>query len=355
MDYKKEIEKFIDSVLQGFGPMDLSTLNDTVVWYVYDPLIAKAWSKRILKMVNDLEKSGLSKKEIVKLFPNMSELRCKAWFDLWTIKYSNLSKDERIKIAQFYIDLLNEGALEDPYAFGSNIIHTKNEIDSLLNKVKPARPQITKKIGRLISACYHFGHAAYSDMNPSIVYENYGPYDIKHQYSADHILAIKDFDNLQCPQLWSETENFPWMHINILNVYHNVEMKMDAISHVIFTGDLINNLKYYYLEIDGVEFDTDKLDIISEKIEKLAIEIFQKFQALDPEARKVKYYHQKAYAYKKIYDYLQQDWRPSEEMLSEQANKPLYKIEWPEGNQLKELFRKMFDPYEDFPKEIPKI
>jgi len=132
-------------------------------------------------------------------------------------------------------------------------------------------------------------------------------------------------------------------------------MKMDAISHVIFTGDLINNLKYYYLEIDGVEFDTDKLDIISEKIEKLAIEIFQKFQALDPEARKVKYYHQKAYAYKKIYDYLQQDWRPSEEMLSEQANKPLYKIEWPEGNQLKELFRKMFDPYEDFPKEIPKI
>ncbi len=356
MDYKNETARFIDSVLQGIGPMDISTLEDTVSWFAYDPLIANSWSRRILKMIDDLGKTSLSKKAIAELFPNLSELRCKAWFELWMAKFSSLSKDERIKISNFYLDLLNAISPEDPYAFKKNIIHTPEEVSGFIKKLKPAKPEIARKLGRLVNACYHLGHAAYSDMNPSIVYENYGPYDVSSQYGSEHILAVKDFNNLRSLDLWPQTKDFPWMDIRIVSIYEHIKMSMDAISHVTFEGgDLINNLRYFSLEIDGQDFEPDKLNPICEEIEKMAIQIFQEFQALGFEKRKEKYYFQKSYAYKKVYDYLGQDWRPSADVLQEAQNKPLYKADWPKNTEdLRKLFKKIFDPYEEFPSEIHK-
>lgn len=347
--YKQEINQSIKSFCEGWTDMDLSTFADTVSWFAYDPLIANSWTHRILQMIRDLKKTRLSKKEIAGMFPNMSELRVKMGFDMWMAKYAKVSEEERVVIAKFYVGLLTAYCLEDPYALKKNIVHSPKEVRSILKLAEPANEQIAKKLGRLISACYHLGHAAYSDMYPSIVYENYGPYNL----GKGLILAVKDFDNLRCPELWSETKTFPWMHIAITNVYKNVKMRVDSASHGIYEGDLIKNLKQYSLRVDGKKIPFKKIDEISETVEKLAIKLFTKYQALNMEEKKKKYFFQKAYVYKKICDYLGQDWRPSKEILQEAKGKPLYKAAWPKSKKAKmDLFRKIFDPYQGFPKNL---
>ena len=349
--YKKEINKAIESFCRAWTDMDFGTFDNTVSWFAYDPLIADSWTKRMQQMIGDLDKTRLSKKEIAGLFPNMSELRVKMGFDMWMAKYAKVSQDERVTIAKFYVDLLTAYCLEDPYAFKKNIVHSHQEVQNFLKQVKPASTQIAKKLGRLVSACYHLGHAAYSDMYPSIVYENYGPYNL----GKGCILAIKNFDNLRCPELWPETKNLPWMQVSIINVYQKVKMRVDSASHGIYEGDLVKNLKQFSLRIDGKIFPIKKVDKVSETLEKFAINLFRKYQLLDQEKKKTKYYYQKAYVYKKIYDYLGQAWHPSPEILKEAKGKPLYKTAWPKRKKEKMvLFRKIFDPYQGFPKNLTR-
>lgn len=342
INYKLEVNKATLSFANSILAMDLNTLGDNAVWYAWDPLVANNWTTRILRMIDDLKQTKTPYKKIADMFPNMSELRVKMWFDLWTSYYSKASKKERIKIAKFYIRLLKARCKTDPYAFSKNIIHTNHEVNSLLNKLKPANSLIAKKIGRMVSAFYHLGHAAYSDMYPSVVYENYGPYQI-NKFGPNHILAIKQFDNLKCPELWSETKNFPWTKIELICVYKNINMTVDSSSHAIFTGDLINNLKYYSLRLIGKNASIDK---ISGKTEKMAIKLFNKLQGFKLEIKKQKYYHQKAYVYKGIYNFLNQDWRPSKEILDEAKNKPLYNLYWPKTKKQKiNLIIKHLNPY----------
>lgn len=321
----KEISKFLDAAVPAWCLMDFNTFSDTVMWATYDPLIANSWTERILKMIDNCKDAGLKPGKIAELFPTTSQIRCMLGFDLWMAKYAAVSREDRERIFTFYSDCLQNRCLEDPYCQSKNIIHSEKEIGEFLGKIKSADSSVAKILGRAASACYHLSHALYSDMNPSITYDNYGPYDVGDKYNQKSVLAIKDFKNLKCPEIWLETAKLPCNHIQIFSVYNNVKMIMDAASHVIFKGDLIKGLKYYNLKVDGHNCSVEKLNKVSEAIEKMAAVIFQKFQVLDLEKKKEKYYFTKAYFYKDLYNQLEQDWRPSEEVLSEARGRELYK------------------------------
>lgn len=345
----KELDKFLDAAVKAGCIMDFRTYGDTISWFAYDTLVAKSWARRILKMINDCQYAGLSPREIADLFPSMSILRGITIFDLWMIKYADISRQERENIFNFYSSLLTSRCLEDPYAYSKNIIHTEEEVSQLLKNVKQATPEIAKKLGRLVSACYHLSHAMYSDMNCSLAYDNYGPYYASKKYGKGRIVAIKEFGNLRSKELWPESDSLPCDFISITYVYKDIKMTVDTCSHAVYMGDLIKNLEHFNIKVDGKEYPVEKLDQLSEIIGKLASDIFQKFSALNLEDKKEKYYFTKAYICKKIYDKLGQDWRPSKEILSEAKGKKLYSIDWPEDREKqKELDRKMIDPRVDF-------
>lgn len=348
-DYNKEVETYLSAITEACFQMDFKTFDDTIVWFAYDPLAAKSWTKRMLAMIDNCQKAQLAPQDITRLFPSMSQLRNMMLFDLWMSKYAQAAAEDRKKIFTFYAGVLNEACLEDPHAFEfKNVIHTDHELDSMLSGVKPATPEIAKTLGRLLNACYHFGHAAYSDMNPSIVYENYGPYDVSDQYGPGHIAVVKEFNNLRPVELWPNTAALPCKDIKVVCVYKDVKVTIDNISHVVYEGDLINNLKHFRLIIDGVDFPIERLDEIIALIEMQAGTIFQEFQGLDFEARKEKYFHQKAYAYKDIYERLGQDWRPHLEILAEAKGKPLCDVNWPDNkDEQKKLFKQIADPRVD--------
>lgn len=349
MKPNQDLDQYLDSMTEAVCTMDFRTLGGNIFWPNYDPLFAKSWTKRILQMIDDCQKQGLTARELVPLIPNMSELRVKILFDLWAAKYTGATKEQGEKIFDFYNEILKTATLADPYAEKSNLIHDQKQIEIMLGELKPATPDIAKKLGRAVTACYHAGHAFYSDMNPSLVYENYGPYNVSQKFGPKHILAVKQFENLRAVDIWPETAAMACDKISIVYVYQDINMRVDAVSHAIYLGDLINNLKYYSLKVDGREFPIDNLPKISEQIETFASDIFQKFQALDFERQKQIYIVQKAYFYKWIHEKLGQDWRPSQVILDEAKGKPLHHIFWPENKtEQRDLFRQILDPRTDF-------
>jgi hypothetical protein len=345
---RADIDIFLDSILLGLGTMDMRTF-ETIAWFAHDPLIAHLWTKRVLQMIHDLKKTPLTSKEIALLFSSVSQLRGTAFFDMWITKYSKASRKERETIFDFYRKLLRAVCTDDPFALKSNRKHSKEEIQQLLPHLLPASSKEAKQLGRIANACYHLSHAMFSDMNPMIVYDNYGPYFVEHA-GASYLLAIKEFKSLQPLELWSETKNIPHAHIQGVYLYkRNVKMTVSALSHAMYKGNLINDLAYYALIIDGKPHPIENTKSAIATIEKQAAKIYIKIQSLEMEKRKQLYYFQKAYAYKHIYDYLGQPWQPGKDVLGEAKGRPLHKVVWPEKprHQMKAM-RKTFDPRTDF-------
>ncbi|MBU1178216.1 hypothetical protein KJ903_03265 [Patescibacteria group bacterium] len=349
MNLNREIDNFLDIFTEAWSAMDFDTFDNTISWAAYDPLIANTWTKRILQMIDDCQKAGLQSQEIAKLFPTASQLRGMKGFDLWLAGYANVSRREKEKIFAFYFSLLRNYCLEDLYCKSKNIIHTPEETDNITTKLKLATPTIARTLGRTTNACYHLGHAMYSDMHPSIVYDNYGPYRADEKHGEDHILVIKEFNNIKCPELWSETTELSCDSIRIFYIYKDIKMTVDSASHAVYIGDLINNLQYYGLEIDGLKSAPHKLIPIVKELEEIAVAMFQKFQALNFEERKEKYFHMKAYAYRDLHKKLNQDWRPAAEILQEARGKKLYTFDWPPDiDEQRKLIRNTMDPRTDF-------
>lgn len=342
-EVNNEVEMFLQSFVSSVTAMDFSTFNDTISWDRYDPLVANNWTKRILNMVDDCEQMGLEPLEVAKLFPSTSELRGTMFFELWLTKFAKVSKEQRLKIFDFFSQALKALCLEDPYGQSKNLIHSGEKIENLVSKTSLASPEIARKLGRLVSACYHLGHAFYSDMHPTVVYDNYGPYHLAN----GQMIVVKDFGNF-VTSLWRESQNFTFNHIQIVAVYRGVGMAVDSVSHVQYVGDPIAGLEKFVVLVDGKEVSADRLVELSEVIENVAIASFTRFKALDFENKKKLYLFQKAYTYKKLYDKLGQNWRPSQEILDEAKGKPLYQPNWPEDKKLvKEVVEEILDPRVD--------
>jgi len=348
MNIDKEIDEFLAAVIPAWCTMDFDTFSETIAWSAYDPLIANSWTKRILKMINDCREAGLKPKEIAEFFPTVSQTRLMLSLDSWMAKYADISREDREKIFEYYATILKSHCLEDPYSKSKNVIHSSEDINNFIDQTKPASADIAKILGRAASACYHLGYALYSDMNPALIYDNYGPYDISSKYGKGYIVAVKEFKNIRCKEIWPETTKLPGDFIQIVNVYEDVKMTMNAATHVVFKGNLIKGLKYYSLKINGQDYPIEKLDTISKSIGKTAISVFQKFQSLDFESKKEKYYFTKAYFYKELYKKLGQDWQPSKEILDEARGQELHYFNLPSGKkEQEEIVRSMLDPRVD--------
>ena len=348
-DFDKEVEKFLDSIVKGWLAMDFRTFKD-IDFISYDPLISVPWTKRLLNIIDKVNEAGLSDYEVGKLFPNPSAIRCMMGFDLFSVKFSGTNQENREKIFSFYSNILKAICLEDPYAKEKNIIHRPEEIEKFLSKAEKANPDIARQLGRLSSACYNLSYALYSNMNPQIVYDNYGPYDVSDKFGKGYILAIKEFKNLNPVELWEEVKDFPYNCFRITCIYKNVDMTIDSASHVTYKGDLINGLQYYNLEMNDKKIKPEELEKIVPKIEEKGAEVYKLFSGFNLEDKKVKYYHTKAYYFIRLYGKLGLDWKPGKDILDAAKGKQPLNFELPENrNKLKALAREIWDLRKDGP------
>ncbi|MBU0471925.1 MAG: hypothetical protein KKF65_04820 [Nanoarchaeota archaeon] len=341
------IDDYVDSMMSGLGSMDLTTL-EPIDCFDICPLYAKEGVDRVLRII---KKSKFhNKKKLAKKLFTPSAIRIELLLLLIKAKIAKKSQEDLMKIANFYNSLLIAWCLEDPYAKnGKNIIHTKQEISKFLTHLKIANPDIARRLGKLTAACYHLSYSLYSDINPQICYENFGPYDVSDVFGKGHIMTIKQFHELKPRRLLGDKVNdIPCKKIRVYCVYKDVNFTLDALSHAIYDGDTINGLKYYALDIDGALVkNLNKVDFLSEKIAGESVKLWDELTSLDFENSKIRYLFQRCYNYVYLCDEIGIDWKPSNDMLKAVKNRNLVNNFWSKfKDQQKKLdfLRVLIDP-----------
>lgn len=325
------VDDFLDAVVKGFAGMDFGIKFKPIDCFEIFPLYAKEGVDRILNILENAKNQDM--KELASKIHSPSVLRIEMFLVLIKAKLANVDEEKLVQIAEFYNSLLRTLCLEDYYAKdGKNIIHTKKEIKQFIDNLKVADPKIAEELGRLSNSCYHLAYGLYSDNNPQICYENFGPYDVSDEFGEGHILVIKQFQNLKPIELWgSKIEDLPYDKIRVYCVYKDLIFFMDAASHANFEGDLISGLKHFAVEIDGrVIGDLSEVRQATEKIGLKAMEMWSHLTGLDFETAKKKYLEQRCYNYVSLCKVLGIDWRPTKEMLEAVKDKQLAKGYWPE-------------------------
>lgn len=341
------IDDFLDAVDKGFAGMDLSTFKPIDCFDIF-PLYAKEGVNRMLNIIENAKDQDI--KELAKNMHSTSVIRVEMILALIKARVANVEKEKFVKIANFYNSLLKTLCLEDHYAkYGKNIVHTREEIKQFITNLKVADPKIAKELGKLSNSCYHLAYGLYSDINPQICYENFGPYDVSEEFGEGHILVIKQFQNLKPVELWgSKVEDLSYDKVKIYCVYKDVNFSMDAASHANFKGDLINGLKNFAVEIDGrlIE-DLSEVKQATEKIGLKSIGMWTHLTSLDFETAKKKYLEQRCYNYIGVCKMLGLDWKPTTKMLEAVKDKQLAKSYWPEFKSDEEgarFWRMLVDP-----------
>lgn len=325
MNRDRTIEDFLDAIAPATAAMDFRTFSEeNISWTTYDPLIAEPHTRlHTLPMIEKSEEQGIHPARAGELlYSNPSVIRSLLFFDLLMAKFARFGPAAYERIFQFYSDILHALCLEDPFAKkGKNIIHEDTAAASMVGECKPADPGIARKLGQLANACYNLSYALYSDMNPELVYDSFGPY-----YQPDgKLFAVKIFHNLRPVELWPETALLPVQEIDIGVLFEGVSLTVDYISHAIYQGDQINCLRGWWLRMDGKQVeDLEIIDSVRRAIEEMAVKIFTEWKALDFEARKAFYWRQKAWNYKRLFDALGLNWEPHPEVSAAAYGKPLF-------------------------------
>lgn len=350
------IDDFLNASAEGLGRMDLTTL-EPIDFLDITPLFAMEGVDRILKIIEKAE--GHDPKELAKKLFTPSAIRVELMIMLIKAKLAGKSKEDMNKIAEFFGSLLKAWCTEDPFLKeGKNMVHTKDEVRGFLKFLKPANSTIARELGKLSNACYHLSHALYSDINPQLCYENFGPYDVSDEFGKGHLLVIKQFQELKPKRLWgNKIKDLPVHKIRIYCIYKDVELTVDALSHAIYEGDLINGLKYYAVDFDGeVISDITELKEVTEKIGLKSAEIWDALTSLDFENAKVMYLRQRCYNYVHLCNMIGVDWKPTRGMIKAVKDMSFPKHFWPRFNTKREeivFWKAVMDPRtEDLPEAL---
>ncbi len=344
--------QFLEALSRDWSAMDTRTFADTVDALTYDPLIAKEWTEHhTIPLLEAVESSGRDVLVLARTLHNPSSIRCLLYFDLLMAKVANAGVAAYGEIFDFYRSLLTAWCVDDPFAHSfRNRIHQPYEVSELQGRGAIADPGIARALGRLSSACYHLSHGLYSDMNPQLVYDNFGPYHL----DGGGMFSLREFGNLRPVDLWPETARLGVDRIRIGARYEDVDLTVDATTHAVYRGDVIGGLRAWWCEADGSILSLEEIERLRGAIEACAIEVYTKVKQQSFEEKKKMYVFQKSWSYHALFGTIGLDWRPHEEILNAIQDKPLFDG-WREPvdrSDLTEMFQKIFDPDANLPPEV---
>ena len=279
------LKEFSQAMVNAFGNMDVSTLTP-MSNFVFHPLFDKEWVNQVETMMQNAEDKQVSREKIAELFTSITHIRSQLFFLLLDLKSAKISKERRMKIADFLHDILLIRGKHDPYGHMSNRHHSHKDIhDILARKFLDGSPEAATELGKLYAAAYHLVNGLYTDFYTDFSVENYGPYHLDNE----RMMVIKEFQDIRPDALWPGIQT-PCKKLTIYTIYKNVEFKCDAIScHSHYTGNTINGLVAWRLEADGKEVsDIEEIMELTEQMASLAEQQWITLTDLDKESLKIK-------------------------------------------------------------------
>ncbi|MBS3061406.1 MAG: hypothetical protein J4215_02375 [Candidatus Diapherotrites archaeon] len=351
-------DAWLDPLVDGFSDalvgMDTTTLQP-VDFIAMHSLYAKEWIDFLANLKKKCDESGLSKKELAKLFPNPSALSTQLFFLTTELKLAKISKKKRLELVEFFYEINNIQRHSNPFCVdGINSVYSEDEIQKMLKEIAflKATPDIARQLGRLYMAGYHVINGLYSDIYTDFGIEVNGPYDATNVFGKNHSLAIKEVLNLKATELWPQASALPGKDLQIFCVYENVRIKIDTVSaHSAYEGDPINGLTHWAVLLDKKPVPFEKIRELEMVLSDFSVAQWERLAGLDKEKLKQKMLELRCYLFQKAMKKIGLDWKPTRAMKESVAGKPLrsdiYTV--PQNvTEKKEYWKKFVDPRIDF-------
>lgn len=310
---------FMNMVPTSWGPVDglalTSYLNGTFL-------------DKLHKAIEKIHSKKYPIAEVAKTFSCPSTLRVAFYLLIW--EYQNSEPKDKIKfkeIAEFIVKVIETMTKKDTFAYDSNIIHSKDEINQIIKNTDwvEADAKRAREIGKLYNSLSALVFALYRDFFPQDSHEIYGPYSVADNFGDSAILLIKHFPKIRPVDLWSETKSFKYSDVKIYQIFKNVKFKCDIIGmHSIYEGDLINNLIKYAVIVDGkVKNDIEDIKSLSDYFAEIATEKSTIYDNLTKEELAKKFLEWECYQFFNFFRLAEMDWRPTEQMLESVRSKDI--------------------------------
>lgn len=292
-------------------------------------------------MIEKFKNKDYKIKNHLNCFPSLSSIRFNVLMSMIHYQTSKMDNPEVITtIENFFVESIKKRAKSDIFAENSNIELSKKELNELLSKRSLNKPSIqeSRELGKILVALASLTHGLYNDWTTDYNYEISGPYQF-----GPKTLFIRNFPDNKPIDLW---KNLDWHfhNVSIITLYQNLDAKIAFVGcHITYSSNTVENLIGYNLQIDGREIKGIKsLLKIEKEMLSIAARQYETYMNMNFEDQKIKYLFQEGYQFKKLFELVEMDWRPSQEMIERVKNKKLIENIFPtydlSYNQFKEVF-----------------
>lgn len=327
---KSTFNLFAGNVLEGFQPID---------FFHFYPLWYDLWLNRVTAVIKRLDGENKTYAQLKEFLPIPSNMRAQLQKLIPTYKGIKKNKDDFKIVANFFARMLEECCLTDPFAETKNLIHSQEQLDSIMkSKWEAGEVMKARKIGQLITTIGSLGHGLYNDLGVDFCWDAYGPYPVRDN-NENFSLLIRHFPNLSPQELWPAKYLSSVKEITIYALYQDVKWVIPYVGcHASpVKGNIAQGLKKYFIVADGKRVDDQKLnDLIIEFAEK-AESLYKHIKSLDFEELKATVMRQECYQLKRLFDAAGTDWKPTPEMLDRIKGKQLLTGILPHGKMMTDI------------------
>lgn len=334
------IDPFIRSGHKLVANHDPSSHLPFNAWRLH-PLYNDLFLKKIYQLVTTFEEKGYKISDHLDSFSNLSSTRFIVFMNMVHYQTSGMDDPKLLTTIQdFFVESIKLRAKEDLFAEKKNVQYSDDEINKLIssNNLQEASIDESREIGKILVALGSITHGLYNDWCTDYDYEISGPY-----YVDDEMILLRSFPDLFPKDIWPEID-WDFREASILTCYKNLDASVGFVGcHIVYNGNAVENLVRYGFVLDGKDISgLQDLKNFRDKVMAIAASQYEKFMAMPWEEQKIKYVWQEHYQFKKLFDLVGLDWRPSPEIIERIKGKALLEDVFPNYNLSIEEFSRVF-------------
>lgn len=346
--YPQWIDEYLNSVENCFRSFAISTVRP-IDWSLFHPYYADLMIKKLFQAIKRQKELGISFTELASTFQSPTLVGYELLYALLDAKSAGLKKEERLKLVDFFNNLLKAKCKRDRYLFESSIVHTQKEIKKIYQKTpwRKAIPEISDLLGKITSALYSLVWGLFADAYPNQGREIFGPYKIGRR-----ILLMRTYFNLKNNELWTKAKKFKYNKIIIYSIYKNITIKLNLFNHILTKKNLPFHLVSWAFSVDGKFIKSiDELEELKRYLTRIAIFQYKKLQSLEDLQLNKKFIEMRLHEFRDFFKKLKMDWRPSKEMIRRVRGRKMLPNKFPKFKTISQklkFWRRLLDPRDDF-------
>ena len=247
----KAVSRHVVSGARGRAPSWPFSILETTIFY------SKFFTRELLDTMRKLEKKEVKQEDIAKMFCGPSAVS--HWLYLAGFAFEGLDQDEVVEFIERTIQIMESLRKKDPFCINwKNIIWDISKVKKECNRngfIESKQTHIPQIIGKINTIAWHYciliqvGHRNYS-------HEFHGPYDLGNGEQ----LFVREYFNLKPKEIWpfANAKNIPFEKMTILEVYRDVEIKVDMFNHLWASASLPNHLQRVLITLDDSKVLTEE-------------------------------------------------------------------------------------------------